>query len=228
LRHFLLSIAALVAFGATPALGQSDTVLDRIVANARARIGVVNEGGWTITGARAEGRTLVLEVNETAEMYGMFTPEDLTQIIAIVMCQSTDGRFFSDGHVLSVEASGPGAAAARADFRVCPTTTLSDMLLRGTARAVRATIGLRSGPARLSAVQVEGNSLVVTFDGGIGWRRTYSVERVSTDFFTGFCQGPDPALLREGRTIRLDTLENGANRQRGEPVSSCAAYYHAR
>jgi hypothetical protein len=228
MRGFLLLAGTLLAFAAAPALAQTDPMLDRIVANARAHLGVANESGWTVNDARADGRRLVLTVTPSADAQNMFTPGDLAELLAVGFCQSTGGAFFSEGRSLRIAFSGAGASAAGADFAACPATTISDLMLRGTARVTRRMIGVRLGEVSLAAVEIEGHTLVVTFDGRTGWRRRLPVAEVDRQLFTGFCQTASPAFFGDGRAIRADTTENGRNRQHGQELSSCAAYYRPR
>jgi hypothetical protein len=80
-----------------------------------------------------------------------------------------------------------------------------------------------SGYTAVSA-RAEGDLLVLTMDGRRGWRRRKSNEEVTRETMGGFC-GPDGNFLATlgGGSLRVDTLEDGQNLERGTIMSECPA-----
>lgn len=80
-----------------------------------------------------------------------------------------------------------------------------------------------SGYTAVSA-RAEDNLLVLTMDGRRGWRRRKSNEELTRETMSGFC-GPEGNFLATvgGGSLRVDTLEDGANLERGNVMSECPA-----
>jgi hypothetical protein len=74
------------------------------------------------------------------------------------------------------------------------------------------------------SARAEGDLLVLTMDGRPGWRRRKSNEEVTRETMGGFC-GPDGNFLATlgGGSLRVDTLEDGQNLERGTIMSACPA-----
>jgi hypothetical protein len=90
------------------------------------------------------------------------------------------------------------------------------------ARHMQSQVGRTAGPTTISSIAAEGNALVVTLDGEIGWRRGTPSYAITAYFLEGFCKKPDVAVyFTEGRTLRVDSLEKGASAIRGSPVERC-------
>lgn len=72
------------------------------------------------------------------------------------------------------------------------------------------------------SARAEGDLLVLTMDGRRGWRRRKSNEELTRETMRGFC-GPDGNFLTtvHGGSLRVDTLEDGANLERGIVTSEC-------
>jgi hypothetical protein len=77
------------------------------------------------------------------------------------------------------------------------------------------------GYAAVSA-RAEDNLLVFTMDGRRGWRQRKSNAEITRETMTGFC-GPEGNFLTTlgGGSLRIDTLEDGANLERGTVTSEC-------
>jgi hypothetical protein len=90
------------------------------------------------------------------------------------------------------------------------------------ARQLQRIVGQRSGPAMLTAVHAEGNMLVLTVNGGIGWRAFVPIARMSQIQLARYCRRPEVRGFFNGRRIlRVDTTELGRNRWPGQPVARC-------
>ena len=78
-----------------------------------------------------------------------------------------------------------------------------------------------SGYTAVSA-RAEDNLLVLTMDGRRGWRRRKSNDELTRETMSGFC-GPEGNFLATvgGGSLRVDTLEDGANLERGTVMSEC-------
>jgi hypothetical protein len=74
------------------------------------------------------------------------------------------------------------------------------------------------------SARAEDNLLVLTMDGRRGWRQRKSNEEVTRETMRGFC-GPEGNFLATvgGGSLRVDTLEDGANLERGAVMSDCPA-----
>ena len=72
------------------------------------------------------------------------------------------------------------------------------------------------------SARAEGDVLVFTMDGRRGWRKRKSNEQVTRETMGGFC-GPDGNFLTTvgGGSLRVDTLENGVDLERGAVTSEC-------
>jgi hypothetical protein len=72
------------------------------------------------------------------------------------------------------------------------------------------------------SARAEDNLLVLTMDGRAGWRRRKSNEELTRETMRGFC-GPEGNFLATvgGGSLRVDTLEDGANLERGTVMSEC-------
>lgn len=72
------------------------------------------------------------------------------------------------------------------------------------------------------SARAEGDLLVFTMDGRRGWRKRKSNAEVTRETMRGFC-GPKGNFLTTvgGGSLRVDTLENGANLERGAVTSEC-------
>jgi hypothetical protein len=92
------------------------------------------------------------------------------------------------------------------------------------ARGMQQLVGQQMGPLRIASVAAEGNVLVVTLDGATGWRAETSPTGINEAFLAGYCRNPNAAVyFGGGRTMRVDTMENGQNRIQGAPVDRCPA-----
>jgi hypothetical protein len=74
------------------------------------------------------------------------------------------------------------------------------------------------------SARAEGDLLVFTMDGRRGWRRRKSNAEVTRETMAGFC-GPEGNFLTSlgGGSLRVDTLEDGGNLERGTVMSECPA-----
>lgn len=90
------------------------------------------------------------------------------------------------------------------------------------ARRVQGMVGESFGPVTLSSIEAEGNVLVVTFDGEPNWRGGNPSFIITAQFLDGFCQAKEASgFFAEGRTMRVDTLEDGRAPIKGLPVTRC-------
>ncbi|MEA3012359.1 MAG: hypothetical protein QOD42_904 [Sphingomonadales bacterium] len=79
------------------------------------------------------------------------------------------------------------------------------------------------------SARAEGDLLVLTMDGRRGWRQRKSNAELTRETMSGFC-GPDGNFLTtvNGGSLRIDTLEDGGNLERGTVMSECPAAGGAR
>ena len=92
----------------------------------------------------------------------------------------------------------------------------------GYARQLQSRVGAKVGIGRVSAIEAEGDTLVVTFDGPENWRMGQLSYVLTQPFLEGFCASRRAKpFFHDGRKIRLDTTEAGRRRVQGEPVSRC-------
>lgn len=90
------------------------------------------------------------------------------------------------------------------------------------ARQLQKHVGQKVGFAEVSAIRAEGDTLVVTVDGPANWRMGQPSYQLTLPFLQGFCDsGRSKPYFHEGRTIRLDTTEDGRALIRGAPSSRC-------
>jgi hypothetical protein len=90
------------------------------------------------------------------------------------------------------------------------------------ARQLQRIVGQRNGAVVLSGVHAEGNVLVLTVNGGIGWRAFVPIDRMSLIYLARYCRRPEVRGFFNGRRmVRVDTTELGRNRWPGQPVSRC-------
>jgi hypothetical protein len=90
------------------------------------------------------------------------------------------------------------------------------------AQELQAQVGRRFGPLTLRAVRAEENELVVTLDGAAGWRAGMPSSTLTALVVSGFCSRPLAAsYFVEGRTMRIDSLEAGAQPVRGASATRC-------
>ncbi|MBV9882944.1 MAG: hypothetical protein JO276_08050 [Sphingomonadaceae bacterium] len=90
------------------------------------------------------------------------------------------------------------------------------------ARQMQHMVGRSIGPLRLKSIEPDGNVLVFTLDGPEGWRRGTPSYAITAYFLEGFCKSREASTyLAAGRTLRLDTFEDGRSPIRGTPVQHC-------
>ena len=83
-------------------------------------------------------------------------------------------------------------------------------------------VGQRSGPAMLASVHAEGNMLVFTVNGGIGWRAFVPIATLTRAQLIRHCQRPEVRGYFNGRRLlRIDTTELGQRRWTGQPIGHC-------
>jgi hypothetical protein len=75
---------------------------------------------------------------------------------------------------------------------------------------------------KLVSARAEGNLLVFTADGSRGWRRRKDNATLTREIMAGFC-GPEGNFLTglSGTGLRVDTLEEGQNLERGVASNDC-------
>jgi hypothetical protein len=73
----------------------------------------------------------------------------------------------------------------------------------------------------IAAIGSEDNILVVTLDGPSGWRGALPSGDASPLFMTGFCEDRSFNFFSGGKSLRVDTLEDGRDRQIGPVVTHC-------
>ncbi len=83
-------------------------------------------------------------------------------------------------------------------------------------------VGQRSGPVMVASIHAEGNMLVFTISGGIGWRAFVPVASLTRAQLVRHCARPEVRGFFNGRRLlRVDTTEWGRNRWVGQPVGRC-------
>ena len=90
------------------------------------------------------------------------------------------------------------------------------------ARSLQRIVGQRRGLVAVSAVHAEGNLLVITVNGGFGWRAFVPMASLSLSYLARYCRRPEVRGFFNGRRmLRVDTMEMGRNRWPGQPVTRC-------
>jgi hypothetical protein len=90
------------------------------------------------------------------------------------------------------------------------------------AHRLQSMVGRQIGPLDLKSIEADGDILVFTLDGPEGWRRGTPSYAITSFFLEGFCQSPEASgYLVAGRTLRLDTFEDGKSLIKGTPVHHC-------
>lgn len=93
---------------------------------------------------------------------------------------------------------------------------------RPFARALQRAVGERANGLTLRAVHAEGNVLVVTVDGAIGWRAFVPIASITRSYLVRACQRAEVRGFFNGRRLlRIDTVELGRNRWPGRPIGGC-------
>lgn len=99
---------------------------------------------------------------------------------------------------------------------------LSPADARPFARALQAVVGQQANGLTLRTVHAEGNVLVITVDGGTGWRAFVPVAALTQSQLSHYCRRREVRGFFNGRRLlRVDTVELGRNRWRGRPVTRC-------
>lgn len=78
------------------------------------------------------------------------------------------------------------------------------------------------GGIGVSAIAAEGNTLVITVDGPVGWREGLDPDQVSGALVGGFCE-TSPAFFGRGVTMRIDSYDNKKAYQKGPLITACPA-----
>lgn len=90
------------------------------------------------------------------------------------------------------------------------------------ARRFRHLVGRQIGPLDLKSIEADGDVLVFTLDGPEGWRQGTPSYSITSFFLEGFCKSAEGSgYLVAGRTLRLDTFEDGKHLIKGTPVHHC-------
>ena len=75
----------------------------------------------------------------------------------------------------------------------------------------------------ITAIKAEGETLVISVDGPIGWREDKSATDLSGAFVNGFCSKA-ANMFDTGMKLRVDTSENGGDKLwKGPSVDHCPA-----
>ena len=228
MSRFLLCASLLGAGLALPACNQQpsgDPVLERVLANVKGMRGRQFQGGLTVSGGRIEGRTLIVVVDVPAAARQAFTPAQFTALLASGICSAEGGSaFFSEGRSIRLDAANAGPGWTGASIDRCPAPAETGLSAETFARGMQQLVGRQMGPLTIASIVAEGNVLVVTLDGQAGWRGEVSGGGINQAFLSGFCRNPDAAsYFSGGRTMRVDTMENGQSRLQGEPIDRCPA-----
>ena len=113
-------------------------------------------------------------------------------------------------------ALGVAAVPAMAQTATAPTAAQA-------AQNLQAMVGQKfEGGVMIHAIASEGNTLVVTVDATEGWG---GVRGQATELFLGgLCGNPANAnAFFQANYLRVDTLDKGADLQKGAPVNQCPA-----
>jgi hypothetical protein len=64
--------------------------------------------------------------------------------------------------------------------------------------------------------------LVLTINGPSAWRNARAIQRMETEFAREMCREQiGEAFFQSGKTLRMDTLEDGAGLREGSVVHRC-------
>lgn len=216
----------LLAMPTVAAAAQSgtDPVTADWVAGFRAQM-QSSEDGMRITGVRAQGQVLILQVALAPNMPSAMNPETVVSSIAGGMCADAAGAtFFTAGRRLRTEVSRNGRPVGAATLGRCPGPIGLGYTAETFAASMQPLIGRDLGEGvTITALRAEGSILVVTMNGPAGWRQTASHPLLETSFLSGFCEDdrPEDSVFVNGLGIRIDTTDGGQDLVRGRVITAC-------
>jgi hypothetical protein len=83
-------------------------------------------------------------------------------------------------------------------------------------------VGRTHGPITIRSIEADGNILVVTLGGPLGWRQVMPMYAMTAYFVDRLCEDPKTArYFRDGRLLRLDTTDTGGRLVHGAPMDHC-------
>jgi hypothetical protein len=189
----MLSLAALLLFymsAPTPVPAQEDVdpMIVRVAGDFRETIGTPPVTQMRVTGARGEGRTLILNVDLLDGSSALFRAPQVASSIAIGICAvSRTGNFFGRGRVLRVEVTRVGRAEGSATVDRCPGPAGQGLTAATFAGGMQSMVGTEVSGMTIAAVRAEGNATIVTLAFPAGTPVTDS----SQAFLEGFCRRPE-------------------------------------
>lgn len=219
MRRFAVLPLLWLSAGAA-AQGDVDPLVAQAAANLRASPGQAAGGRIVVTGARGEGRTLILDIDVSAEPSGLIGAQQVVSIHAAVMCADRrSAGFFSDGRVIRVDVVRNGRSLGSATADRCPGAIGEGLSAATFAAALQSFVGVEEGGIRITSVRAEGNSLIITVDVVSG-----AIDRAAAaaNFVVGFCRGDaETSFFGRGLTLRVDATVRGRDLLTGTPLTSC-------
>jgi hypothetical protein len=216
----VLLLLSLSSPATAPARGDVDPVIARVVAGLQAVEGQAGDA-MRVTGARGEGRTLILDIELAATMPEQIRPQMVAAMTAAALCsEERSAAFFGDGRVLRVAVVRAGRPLGSATIDRCP-GPIGEGLSAGTyASGMQSIVGMETGGMKVVSIRAEGNSLVVTVDVVSG---PMGGAAAATTFVADFCRRPEvqAAFFDRGLRLRVDTTVRGRDRLTGAPIASC-------
>jgi hypothetical protein len=73
----------------------------------------------------------------------------------------------------------------------------------------------------VTRVAAEGQTVVMDFDGPVGWRAGMSPAQISALFLHNFCADRDFDYFVRGQSVRVDSTEGGAAPRTGPLITQC-------
>jgi hypothetical protein len=182
------------------------------------------KGGLRVVAVHGEDRTLVMQVQLGPEASNVLRASDVAAMIADGICSNPrNDHFFTEGRTVRAEVSVAGGPQTSATTGRCSGPIGQAGSIEVYVITYRRLLGRDLGDGTvLTAARAEGQMLVLVMDGPPGWRARLYPDGVDQGFLGGFCQGGRSSFF-DGRTLRVDTTEAGANPMRGQVLTACPA-----
>ncbi|HYI49283.1 MAG TPA: hypothetical protein VEX35_12550 [Allosphingosinicella sp.] len=195
-------------------------MIAHVAAGFRERIGRPPVAQMRVTGARGEGRTLILNVDLIEGSPETIRTPLVASSMAIGICAAPrTGNFFSQGRVLRVEVTRAGRAEGSTTVDRCPGPAGQGLTAATFAAGMQSFVGFEESGMTIAAIRPEGNAVIVT----LAFPAGASVTDATQDFLQGFCQRPaDLApFFGSGLILRVDTKIGERDPLPGPPVTAC-------
>jgi hypothetical protein len=221
----MLRFAALLTCLLTPAAAVAQDTADPMVAQVAAslepQVGRDISRTMHLTAVRAEGQSLILDIDLTPDSASLIGPPQVAAILAMGICADAQGAiYFEHGRGLRVAVTKAGRALGTAAIDHCPGPIGQGMTPTTFAGAMQSMVGLGDNGVRIAAVRAEGDTLIVTIDLPA---RTMSEEEIRETAARGICRRPQvqTSYFGHGFKVRVDTTVQGRALHTGPLITEC-------